>query len=110
MELEFDLNIQKKNKFDYDKVYDLAIIGGGPGGLSAALYAKRKGIKVIVVSGNIGGQVADTSSVENYLGIESMTGEEMVKAFKKHVESYDVPMLDSIKVEAIEQGEEKILK
>jgi len=110
MGLEFDLNIKKKKKFDYDKVHDLAIIGGGPGGLSAALYAKRKGIDVVLVSGNIGGQVADTSSVENYLGIESMTGEEMVKAFKKHVESYDVPMLDSIKVETIEQGKEKILK
>lgn len=110
MGLEFDLNIKKKNEFDYSKVYDLAIIGGGPGGLSAALYAKRKGIDVVLVSGNIGGQVADTSSVENYLGIESMTGEEMVKAFKNHVESYDVPMLDSIKVESIEQGNEKILK
>lgn len=110
MGLEFDLNVKKKNKFDYDKVYDLAIIGGGPGGLSAALYAKRKGIAVVLVSGDIGGQVADTSSVENYLGIESMTGEEMVKAFKKHVESYDLPMLDSIKVETIEQSKEKILK
>jgi alkyl hydroperoxide reductase subunit F len=109
MGLEFDLNVKKKNKFDYDKVYDLAIIGGGPGGLSAALYAKRKGIDVVLVSGTIGGQVADTSSVENYLGIESMTGEEMVKAFKSHVESYDVPMLDSIKVESIEPGNEKTL-
>lgn len=109
MGLEFDLKVKKKNTFDYEKVYDLAIIGGGPGGLSAALYAKRKGIDIVLVSGTIGGQVSDTSSVENYLGIESMTGEEMVKAFKKHVESYDVPMLDSITVNSIEQGKEKIL-
>jgi len=109
MGLEFDLSVKKKNTFDYDKVYDLAIIGGGPGGLSAALYAKRKGIDIVLVSGTIGGQVSDTSSVENYLGIESMSGEEMVKAFKKHVESYDVPMLDSIRVNSIEQGKEKIL-
>jgi len=109
MGFDFDLNVKKKNVFDYDQVRDLAIIGGGPGGLSAALYAKRKGIDVVLVSGTIGGQVEDTSSVENYLGIESMSGEEMVKAFKKHVESYDVPMLDSIKVNKIEKGKEKTL-
>jgi len=110
MGFEFDLNVKKKDSFDYNKVYDLAIIGGGPGGLSAALYAKRKGINVVLISGDIGGQVADTSSVENYLGIESMTGEEMVKTFRKHVESYDVPMLDGTKVNEVKQGKEKILK
>ncbi len=110
MGFEFDLNVKKKDAFDYNKVYDLAIIGGGPGGLSAALYAKRKGINVVLISGDIGGQVADTSSVENYLGIESMTGEEMVKTFRKHVESYDVPMLDGTKVNEVKQGKEKILK
>ena len=110
MGFEFDLNVKKKDAFDYNVVYDLAIIGGGPGGLSAALYAKRKGINVVLISGDIGGQVADTSSVENYLGIESMTGEEMVKTFRKHVESYDVPMLDGTKVNEVKQGKEKILK
>jgi len=110
MGFEFDLNVKKTDAFDYNLVYDLAIIGGGPGGLSAALYAKRKGINVVLISGDIGGQVADTSSVENYLGIESMTGEEMVKTFRKHVESYDVPMLDGTKVNEVKQGKEKILK
>lgn len=109
MGLDFDLNVTKKSSFDYEKIYDLAIIGGGPGGLSAALYAKRKGIDVVLVSGTIGGQVSDTSTVENYLGIESMSGEEMVSAFKKHVESYKVPMLDSIKVDEIRQDQEKTL-
>jgi alkyl hydroperoxide reductase subunit F len=109
MGLEFDLNVKKKNTFDYDKVHDLGIIGGGPGGLSSALYAKRKGIDVVLVSGDLGGQVTDTSSVENYLGIESMTGEEMDKAFRKHVESYNVPMLNQIKVNEIKQGKEKTL-
>lgn len=109
MGLEFDLNVKKKSDVDYETIYDLAIIGGGPGGLSAALYAKRKGVNVILVSGNIGGQVADTSTVENYLGIESMSGEEMVKAFKNHVESYNVPMINSINVKEIKQGKEKTL-
>jgi alkyl hydroperoxide reductase subunit F len=107
MDLNFDLGFSNKKSFDYDKVYDLLIIGGGPGGLSSALYAKRKGIDVAIVSGNIGGQVSDTSSVENYLGIESITGEELVKQFKNHVDSYKVPILDGVKVNGIISNEFK---
>lgn len=94
MGLNFDLGFSNKKKFDYDLVYDLIVIGGGPGGMSSAMYAKRKGLNVAIVAGNIGGQVSDTSSVENYLGFESITGEELVKQFKGHVEAYDIPILD----------------
>ncbi len=93
MGLNFDLGFSNKKKFDYDLVYDLIVIGGGPGGMSSAMYAKRKGLNVAIVAGNIGGQVSDTSSVENYLGFESITGEELVKQFKGHVEAYDIPIL-----------------
>jgi alkyl hydroperoxide reductase subunit F len=94
MGLNFDLGFSNKKKFDYDLVYDLIVIGGGPGGMSSAMYAKRKGLNVAIVAGNIGGQVSDTSSVENYLGFESITGEDLVKQFKGHVEAYDIPILD----------------
>ncbi|MEA1975932.1 MAG: FAD-dependent oxidoreductase, partial [Bacillota bacterium] len=94
MGLNFDLGFSNKKKFDYDLVYDLIIIGGGPGGMSSAMYAKRKGLNVAIVASSIGGQVSDTSSVENYLGFESITGEELVKQFKSHVEVYDIPILE----------------
>ncbi|MDM8534948.1 FAD-dependent oxidoreductase, partial [Clostridiaceae bacterium HSG29] len=110
MGLNFDLGFGSSKKFDYEKIYDLIVIGGGPGGLSSALYAKRKGIDVAIISGSIGGQVSDTSSVENYLGIESMSGEGLVKQFKSHVEAYDVPMLDQKKVLEISNGKTKEIK
>ena len=110
MGLNFDLGFGSSKKFDYEKIYDLIVIGGGPGGLSSALYAKRKGIDVAIISGSIGGQVSDTSSVENYLGIESMSGEGLVKEFKSHVEAYDVPMLDQKKVLEISNDKIKEIK
>ncbi len=110
MGLNFDLGFGSSKKFDYEKIYDLIVIGGGPGGLSSALYAKRKGIDVAIISGSIGGQVSDTSSVENYLGIESLSGEGLVKQFKSHVEAYDVPMLDQKKVLEISNDKVKEIK
>lgn len=101
MSIGFDLEVGKKKNFDYEKIYDLVIIGAGPGGLSAALYAKRKGLSVVLISKTIGGQVLDTSSVENYLGIESISGEGLVKEFRNHVENYDVPIIDQVAVKSI---------
>lgn len=109
MDLSFDLNVSKKTKFDYEKSYDLAIIGGGPGGLSAALYAKRKGLDVVIISKDLGGQVSDTTTVENYLGIQRISGEELVRQFKKHIESYDVKVLKDVLVKRIENNDFKDL-
>lgn len=69
---------------------DVIVIGSGPAGLSAALYAKRFGLDVMVISKELGGCIADSYCVENYLGIESISGEELIGKFKKHCDSFGV--------------------
>ncbi len=71
-------------------VYDVIIIGGGPAGLSAAVYAARKLLKTILISKNIGGQVTDTFDIENYLGFSEIETADLINRFEEHVVKYGV--------------------
>lgn len=98
--MELNLNFgMRKDAFDKSVVYDLIVIGAGPAGESAAIYAKRKGLNVGIIGNKTGGQVKDTSSVENYLGIKEVTGEGLAEMFLSHVNHYQIPILkdDSVK-------------
>jgi len=75
------------------KMYDTIIIGGGPAALAAAVYAARQKIKFLVVAKAIGGQVAWSSEVENYLGVKSSPGISLTNMFKEHVDSLGVKFL-----------------
>jgi alkyl hydroperoxide reductase subunit F len=91
----FTLNLETKNTLDAEKIYDLIIVGSGPAGLSAAIYAARKGLSVGVVGAKHGGQVRDTASVENYIGFEFVTGQGLAEQFEKHVKSLPVDIGDA---------------
>lgn len=104
MELTFNMDGNKKQAVDAEKVYDVLVIGAGPAGLNAALYAKRKGMEVAVMGAKSGGQVMDTSSVENYLGIQDATGESLVSNFLDHVKTLDIPILKDEQVRAISKS------
>ena len=102
----FNLNISTpKNVLDAEKLYDLIIIGAGPAGLSAGIYASRKGLSVGIIGEKIGGQVNDTSSVENYIGFEFVTGESLAESFSKHTKSLAIDMLEDVKVKEIKKNE-----
>lgn len=72
-------------------LYDLVIIGGGPGGLSAAIYAMRAALKTVLVEkGVTGGQVTMSDEVENYPGFTHISGAELSMKFTQHAQSYDL--------------------
>ena len=74
--------------------YDVLVVGGGPAGASAAIYAARKGIRTGIVSERFGGQVGDTLGIENFISIEYTEGPKLVAALESHVRSYGVDVVD----------------
>lgn len=99
--INFNMNAKEEVPFDRNRLFDTIVIGGGPAGMNAALYSKRKGNDVAIIAGQLGGQIINTSVVENYLGYESLTGEGLVEKFKEHVRSLEVPVLEYVMVEDI---------
>ena len=87
-----------------DQTYDLIIVGGGPGGLSAGIYAMRAALKTVLIEkGVAGGQVIMSDEVENYPGFEHTSGAELSMQFVRHVESYGLEMRNQ-EVTEIEPG------
>lgn len=77
-----------------DNLYDLIIIGGGPAGLSAAIYGGRAKLKTLVINkGTIGGLVDTTREIVNYPGYIQVSGPDLMKDFKKHAEHFNVEFL-----------------
>ncbi|MFW5976847.1 MAG: glutaredoxin 3 [Bacillota bacterium] len=100
-----DLNSEK----NFCKIWDVVIIGSGPAGFSAALYAARKGLEVLIVSTDMGGQMVDTGEVDNYLGIIESSGPELIKKFWNHVEKYNVDIELGETVADVDKDKEKQL-
>jgi alkyl hydroperoxide reductase subunit F len=82
-------------------LYDVIIIGGGPAGLSAAIYAARKVLKTLLVSKDIGGQVTWTYDVDNYLGFSQVETADLIAKFEEHVQKYSVEELVGAEVKAL---------
>jgi thioredoxin reductase (NADPH) len=85
-------------------LYDVVIVGGGPGGLTAGIYAMRAALRTILVEKAVaGGQVALSDGVENYPGFESITGYELSQKFLQHAQSYGMEFVQE-EVVAVEPG------
>jgi thioredoxin reductase (NADPH) len=69
-------------------LYDLVIIGAGPAGLGASIYASRYKLHHVVIGSEIGGQVVEASAIENWAGIESISGHDLMQNFQKHAEKF----------------------
>lgn len=87
-----------------DTVYDLIIIGGGPGGLSAGIYAMRAALNTVLIEKGIpGGQLTMTEEVENYPGFEQVNGAELSMKFAQHAQSYGLEIVNQ-EVVSVEPG------
>ncbi|MGB9674641.1 MAG: NAD(P)/FAD-dependent oxidoreductase, partial [Nanopusillaceae archaeon] len=78
---------------ELDKEWDVIIIGGGPAGLAAALYSGRYRLKTLVITQNIGGLLNEINLIDDYLGFESISGPDLAKKFRNHVEKFGVKFL-----------------
>ncbi|MBW1960942.1 MAG: thioredoxin-disulfide reductase [Deltaproteobacteria bacterium] len=89
-----------------DTAYDLVIVGGGPGGLSAGIYAMRAALKTVLIEVGVpGGQMINSESVENYPGFINVHGAELAQKFTEHAKSYGLEMITG-EVVAIEPSRE----
>ena len=86
---------------------DVTIIGGGPAGVSAAIYSARKGLNVTLIADRIGGQVKDTMDIENLISVKKTTGPELSGALLAHMNEYDVTVKEHLTVKEIKQGDIK---
>ncbi len=85
-------------------IYDLIIVGGGPGGLTAGVYAMRAALKTVLIEKGLpGGQINLTESVENYPGFEEISGFDLSQKFLQHAKSYGLEMIQQ-EVAAVEPG------
>ncbi len=73
-----------------DKRYDLIIVGAGPAGITVSIYASRKGLDILVISIDIGGQTLWTSDIENYSGFQVVTGTELASKLEEHMKTYGI--------------------
>jgi alkyl hydroperoxide reductase subunit F len=74
--------------------FDVLIVGGGPAGAAAAIYAARKGIRTGIVSERFGGQVMDTMAIENFISVKETDGPKLVMALEEHVKQYEVDVMN----------------
>lgn len=95
---ELDRILNLETAIDSTKVYDVAIIGSGPAGMSAAIYAVRKNLSTLVITSDIGGQLGTTYEVGNYPGFQMITGPDLVQQFETHMDQYDIDKLLGEKV------------
>lgn len=83
--------------------FDVLVIGGGPAGASAAIYAARKGIRTGIVAERFGGQVLDTMSIENFISVKHTEGPKLVANLEEHVKNYDIDVMSSQRAKRIEK-------
>ncbi len=85
---------REAEKISQKDPFDVLIVGGGPAGASASIYAARKGIRTGIVAERFGGQVMDTMAIENFISVKETEGPKLVAALEEHVKEYEVDVMN----------------
>ncbi|WP_078429181.1 alkyl hydroperoxide reductase subunit F [Alkalihalobacterium alkalinitrilicum] len=83
--------------------FDVLVVGGGPAGSSAAIYAARKGIRTGIVAERFGGQVLDTMSIENFISVKHTEGPKLAASLEEHVKEYGIDIMNLQRAKSIEK-------
>jgi NADH-dependent peroxiredoxin subunit F len=114
MALEFKLDLPADSALkageERGQLFDLAILGGGPAGMTAAVYASRKQMHTVLVSPDLGGQVLTTSGIENYPGYQYITGAELSHKFSEQIRRFPLKLVLGESVTAVEQGDDNFFR
>lgn len=81
------------SEFESKEPFDVLVVGGGPAGASAAIYAARKGIRTGIVAERFGGQVMDTVGIENFISVKYTEGPKLAASLEEHVKEYNVDIM-----------------
>ncbi len=94
-------------KLNARETFDVLIVGGGPAGAAAAIYAARKGVRTGVVAERFGGQVLDTLAIENFISVQATEGPQFATALEQHVKAYDVDIMNLQLAESLVPGKKQ---
>lgn len=95
---------REAEKLNEKPEFDVLVVGGGPAGAAAAIYAARKGIRTGVVADRFGGQVLDTLGIENFISVKETEGPKLAMALEQHVKSYEVDVMNLQRAKALTPG------
>ncbi len=99
--LDANAGAKEAEKLNQKEPYEVLVIGGGPAGSAAAIYAARKGIRTGIAAERFGGQVADTMGIENLISVPYTEGPKLVAAMEQHVKEYDVDIMNMQRAEKL---------
>jgi len=91
--------------FNAKEPYDVLVVGGGPAGAAAAIYAARKGIRTGIAAERLGGQLLDTVGIENFISVKETEGHKLATGLEQHVTTYDVDVMNLQRAEALTPGD-----
>ncbi|MFS0726985.1 alkyl hydroperoxide reductase subunit F [Paenibacillus sp. 1P07SE] len=91
------------SEFENKEPYDVLVVGGGPAGASAAVYAARKGIRTGIVADKFGGQVMDTLGIENFISVKYTEGPKLAASLEEHVKEYNVDIMKLQRAKRLEK-------